>query len=232
MTVSEYKKKFGAFRVYTFMLVFLGAAVYLGFTLGGDNQERQAKLISTQEQSIQNLTTENEKLTKDLNVLGVELEVARLAQQHHKTEIETLLDRERELKSKLEFYQQVMAPELKEEGFYIEGFYAEPTLSKDTYRFELALVQHEKTKNVLKGNLNVTLIGSENGVQKEYPLKQFLPEEQALRFSFKYFQLINGEITLPEGFQPEKVVVYAAIFQFNRKKGELTTTFDWLSTRE
>jgi len=162
----------------------------------------------------------------------VELEVAKLAQQHHKGEIEKFLDRERKLKSTIEFYQQVMAPELKEEGFYIEGFYAEATLSENSYRFELALVQHEKTKNTLKGTLNITLVGSENGQSKEYPLKQFLPEQQALAFSFKYFQLLNGEITLPDGFIPEKVKVHASIYQFKRKKGELTTTFDWLSSRE
>ncbi|MEO9946046.1 MAG: DUF6776 family protein [Paraglaciecola sp.] len=232
MTLAEYKKQFGAFRVYAFLVVIISVALYLGFKLGGANQSRQASLISIHEQSIQNLTTENLKLTKDLNVLGVELEIAKLAQMRHKSEIETILDREKKLKSTLEFYQQVMAPELKEEGFSIEGFYAEPTLSENSYRFELALVQHEKTKNTLKGTLNISLVGSENGQPKEYPLKQFLPEQQALRFSFKYFQLLNGEVTLPTGFQPEKVTVHAAIYQFKRKKGELTTTFDWLSTRE
>ncbi|WP_289029937.1 DUF6776 family protein [uncultured Paraglaciecola sp.] len=232
MTLAEYKKQFGAFRVYAFLVVIISLALYLGFKLGGANQSRQASLISIHEQSIQNLTTENLKLTKDLNVLGVELEVAKLAQMRHKSEIETILDREKKLKSTLEFYQQVMAPELKEEGFFIEGFYAEPTLSENSYRFELALVQHEKTKNTLKGTLNISLVGSENGQPKEYPLKQFLPEQQALRFSFKYFQLLNGEVTLPTGFQPEKVTVHAVIYQFKRKKGELTSTFDWLSTRE
>mgnify|MGYP002810228561 FL=1 len=52
--------------------------------------------------------------------------------------------------------------------------------------------------------------------------------KNSLTFGFKYFQVIEGEIRLPEDFQPEKVSVHATILQFKRKKGELTTVFDWV----
>ena len=93
-----------------------------------------------------------------------------------------------------------------------------------------SLNQQNKTKNTLKGNLNVTLIGSENGKAKKYSIESMLSDkkQKALTFSFKYFQVIDGEIKLPEGFQPEQVSVHADIFQFKRKKGELTTVFDWV----
>jgi hypothetical protein len=56
----------------------------------------------------------------------------------------------------------------------------------------------------------------------------FDQHRKKLTFGFKYFQVIEGEIKLPEGFQPEQVSIHAAIFQFKRKKGELTTVFDWV----
>tara|TARA_R110000751_G_scaffold55606_4_gene119368 strand:- start:163474 stop:164118 length:645 start_codon:yes stop_codon:yes gene_type:complete len=209
--------------------VVIAATLYAGFFWGNAYYSQQQMTISTHEKSIQNLKLENEQLTKKLNVLGVELEVARLTQQQHFIEIGKSIDTEKELRTQLAFYQQVMAPELNEQGFLIDGFNLEPALSDNSYRFELVLMQQNKTKNTLKGNLKVTLIGSENGKAKQYPIDSMLSdqEQKSLTFSFKYFQVIAGEIRLPEGFQPEQVSVHADIFQFKRKKGELTTVFNW-----
>jgi hypothetical protein len=73
------------------------------------------------------------------------------------------------------------------------------------------------------------LIGSENGKAKQYTIDSLLTgqKQKSLTFSFKYFQVIDGEIRLPIGFQPEQVSVHADIFKFKRKKGELTTVFNW-----
>ena len=210
----------------------IAAILYLGFFWGNTHYTQQQMTISTHEKSIRNLKLENEQLTKNFNILGVELEVAKLTQQQHFVEIGKSVDVEKELRTQLAFYQQVMAPELDEQGFLIEGFNLEPALSDNSFRFELVLMQQNKTKNTLKGNLDVTLIGSEKGKAKQYSIDGLISdqEQKSLTFSFKYFQVIEGEIRLPEGFQPEQVSVNATIFQFRRKKGELTTIFDWAFT--
>lgn len=230
MIISKLKKKFGAFQFYLILISILAATLYVGFFWGNAHYAHQQMMLSTHEKSIQNLKLENDKLTKNLNVLGVELEVARLTQQQHFIEIGKSIDTEKELRTQLAFYQQVMAPELNEQGFLIDGFNLEPSLSDNSYRFELVLMQQNKTKNTLKGNLQVTLIGSEAGQAKQYSIDSLLSDQEqtSLTFGFKYFQVIEGEIRLPEGFQPEQVSVHADIFQFKRKKGELTTIFDWV----
>jgi len=207
----------------------IAVTLYIGFFWGNAHYDQQQMTVSTHEKSIQNLKLENGKLTKNLNILGVELEVARLAQQQHFVEIGKNIDVEKDLRTQLAFYQQVMAPELSEQGFLIEGFNLEPALSDNSYRFKLVLMQQNKTKNTLKGNLKVVLIGSEKGKAKQYSINPMLSdkEQRKLTFSFKYFQVIDGEIKLPEGFRPEQVSVHADIYQFKRKKGELTTVFDW-----
>ena len=230
MIISDLKNKLGAFQFYFILIVSIAVTLYAGFFWGNAHYAQQQMTISTHEKSIQNLKLENEKLTKNLNVLGVELEVARLTQQQHVVEIGKSIDVEKDLRTQLAFYQQVMAPELNEQGFLIEGFNLEPALSDNSYRFELVLMQQNKTKNTLKGSLEVTLIGSENGKAKEYTIDSLISdqEQKKLTFSFKYFQVIDGQIKLPKGFQPEQVSVHANIFQFKRKKGELTTVFNWV----
>jgi hypothetical protein len=229
LIISDLKNKLGAFQFYCILIAIIAATLYAGFFWGNAHYDQQQMTVSKHENSIQNLKLENEKLTKKLNILGVELEVARLTQQQHFIEIGRSIDVEKNLRTQLAFYQQVMAPELNEQGFLIEGFNLEPALSDNSYRFELVLMQQNKTKNTLKGNLKVTLIGSENGKAKQYTIDSMLSnqEQKSLTFSFKYFQVIDGEIRLPKGFQPEQVSVHANIFQFKSKKGELTTVFDW-----
>jgi hypothetical protein len=230
LIVSESKNKFGAFQFYFILIAMITTILYLGFFLGNKHFTQQQMTISIHENSIQNLKLENEQLTKNLNILGVELEVAKLTQQQHFVEIGKSIDIEKGLRTQLAFYQQVMAPELDEQGFLIEGFDLESALSDNSFRFELVLMQQNKTKNILKGDLAVTLIGSENGKAKQYLIDALLSTQgqKGLTFSFKYFQMIEGEIRLPENFQPEQVSVHATIFQFRRKKGELTTVFDWV----
>jgi hypothetical protein len=232
LNTSELKQKMGAFQFYLLLLVMLAGAIYLGFSWGNQDYTQQQLNLSKHEKSIQNLKRENEQLVKKLNILGVELEVAKLTQQKHFVEVQQSIEREKALRTQLGFYQQVMAPELKEQGFLIDGFNVEPAVSKNSYRFELVLMQQNLSKNTLKGNLTVILIGSENGQTKQYAIEPLLSvnEREKLTFSFKYFQVIEGEIKLPEGFIPEQVSVHAEIFQFKRKKGELTTVFDWANT--
>ena len=189
MIISELKQKLGAFQFYFILIVMISATLYAGFFWGNAHYTQQQMTLSTHQKSIQNLKLENEQLTKSLNILGVELEVARLTQQQHFVEIGKSIDVEKDLRTQLAFYQQVMAPELNEQGFLIEGFNLVSALSDNSYRFELVLMQQNKTKNTLKGNLKVTLIGSEKGKAKQYSLDSMLSDQQqkSLTFSFKYF---------------------------------------------
>ncbi|MDP5040612.1 MAG: hypothetical protein NWQ26_07035 [Paraglaciecola sp.] len=227
--MSRLKQKWGAFRTYVFLVLGCSGLLYLGFYLGNYAYNEQQNEISSLHQSLQNLKTENEKVVKQLNILRVELDVLNLAQQKNFTEIKQGIERESVLQKDLAFYQQIMAPELTQEGFAIEAFNVEKSLSERSYRFEIVMLQREKIKSTIKGNLEVTLVGSEAGQSKQYALKEVLVNpEQQLVFSFKYFQVVDGELQLPENFQVERVTILSEIYQFNSKKGELHSTFNWV----
>jgi hypothetical protein len=229
LNFSDFKQQIGAFQLYLVLIVIFSLTLYGGFHWGNSHYRQQQALVAIHVTSIGNLKSENATLTKNLNVLGVELEVAKLAQQQNFLQTSQGIERENALRTQLAFYQQVMAPELNEQGFLIQDFIVQTALSDNSYRFELALMQQNKSKNTLKGNIEVTLIGSENGQAKQYSMAELLSGEAAtsLTFAFKYFQVLKGEIQLPESFTPEKVSVRAEIFQFKRKKGQLTSVFDW-----
>ena len=217
--------------MYVVLLTALILAGVAGFWLGNQYFSYQQKTLRSLESTVQNLQSENNVLNKKLNILRVELDVALLAQQKTFDEIKQSIDREKALQKDIAFYQQVMAPELTLQGFVIDAFNVEKTLSDRVYRFEVVMLQRDKIKNTLKGNLDITLVGSEAGQSKQYSLASLLVDpQQTLTFGFKYFQVLDGQIQLPEQFQPERVLIQSEIFQFNRKKGELQSTFDWTLT--
>lgn len=225
---EEIRKTWGAFKFYSMLIIAFAAAVYIAFTYGNQHFEIQQADIEKLEHTMENLSVENQNLNRQLNILGVELEVQRLAAQKSQVEIQSGLEREALLKKDIQFYQKVMAPELKEGGFLIEAFDVTKSLSDQAYRYEIVLLQQDKIKSMVNGNISVTLIGSENGQPKQYNLKSMITETSSpLKFSFKYFQRINGEMILPEGFLVEKVAVKAQVFQFKRRRGELERVFDW-----
>lgn len=228
MIVADFKQKYGAFVFYLMGILAISGAVYAGFEMGYFLSIRQQQEIQTLNQTVQNINDENNKITKRLNILKVEIEVQQIANQQAQTAIQEGLLRESELREQLSFYQKVMAPELKQDGFLIDAFDIEKTLSEDFYRFDLVLMQQAKIKNVVKGNIDITLIGSENGKPKELRLLDLMPANtKPVTFSFKYFQVVKGQFTLPAQFEPEKILVRSEVYQFRKKRGELEKSFEW-----
>jgi hypothetical protein len=231
VTFETLKQKFGAFRSYLIILVALLGSAYLGYQGGHYFTALQLRQLNTLQQTNQNLKKENAELSQNYNVLRVELEVAKLSEQKTFEEIKQGLEREKALQQDIAFYQQVMAPELSQQGFVIDAFNVSKSLSDRAYRFEIVLMQREKINNTLKGTLDVVLIGSEAGNAKQYALKDLLVDQNmSLNFGFKYFQVVEGEIQLPENFLPERVLINTEIYQFNRKKGDLQSSFNWVQS--
>ena len=99
-----------------------------------------------------------------------------------------------------------MAPEKQADGVVIDNFIIIPTESNNHYRFQLALVQQQIKKRFVKGHVQLNFLGSLADKPKKLALSKVSSlTKKELSFSFKYFQIIEGEFTFPEGFTPEKV---------------------------
>jgi hypothetical protein len=65
-------------------------------------------------------------------------------------------------------------------------------------------MQHDRS---VKGNVEFSLEGSQDGKARTYSLKDLLPTDAKSNwpFAFRYFQDFDRELILPTGFTPEKV---------------------------
>ena len=79
---------------------------------------------------------------------------------------------------------------------------------------------------LIKGYARVAFEGVQNGVQVEHTLHKVTGGAlDKLKLRFKYFQNIEGEIVLPEGFLPSRVIV--DVVPSGKGLTRLKKTFDW-----
>ena len=80
----------------------------------------------------------------------------------------------------------------------------------------------------LIGHANVNLIGTIDGEQQIVPLRDISDDVEQLdmRLRFRYFQNIEGELALPEGFTPERVQIAAVADEPVEKN--ISQNFTWV----
>ena len=78
----------------------------------------------------------------------------------------------------------------------------------------------------MQGNVEILLKGEEGAAEKSLQLSQLDREKtDEVRFRFRYFQNINGEMMIPEGFEPREFMVVAQSAGSNGQR--LEKSFEW-----
>jgi hypothetical protein len=139
-----------------------------------------------------------------------------MANQHSQELLKIMESEHYEVKKELAFYEKVMAPEKTADGLAIDRMMVHPTASPHHFRFQIVLMQQQVRKRFVKGYVDFTLLGSLYNKPSELKLSNIsVSTKKDLSFSFQYFQIVEGEFTLPDDFLPEKLEL-AAILPKNR----------------
>lgn len=211
----------------------MGLAALAGQLFGNYFYVQQVNLLASKLEESQKKTNsltaslnENLKQNDYLSAeLAVEKSAGQLTQQELKAEQQKLFDTRKELA----FYQRIISPELQADSLIIDSFSISPGSSANKYRFNLVLIQQDKQRNFAKGTVELKLQGF-SGEKRDtldlLKLAGFSKNDQA--FSFKYFQIIEGEFSLPEGFKPEKVDVALKVAAArSAKSAKVDKNFFW-----
>ncbi|SHK01567.1 hypothetical protein SAMN05216369_0010 [Marinobacter antarcticus] len=131
------------------------------------------------------------------------------------------------LKSDLTFYKNIMAPSETSKGLQVDSF----SLSRDrqvgAYNFKLVMTQVGNNKSYISGVVAVNIIGMRVDEKEVIALRDLSQEIEDLgvKFRFRYFQDVEGKLTLPDGFEPLEVQVVAQAE--GRKSSQAERTFNW-----
>ncbi|MDY6948984.1 MAG: DUF6776 family protein [Pseudomonadota bacterium] len=113
-------------------------------------------------------------------------------------------------REQLTFYRGIVSPEDGIGGLRIQRFQVLPGAAEHHYRLRLVLVQSMRQETVVSGSVVVQL----EGVRDNRPVQLALSEtgqttraDGQLPFQFRYFQNLEQDIVLPDGFEPRAVNV-------------------------
>jgi hypothetical protein len=154
------------------------------------------------------LITQNSKLTKQVDFLEGAKKIDQQAKNDARHALSELHDKLSEAKEQIGFYQRVVSPETLVKGPYVHSV---DVSNGDNGRLDLQIVvaQGSNNKRAVKGKLSIQVVGLQEGKEVSLPFKALVQEQAIakLAFSFRYFQVLAADITLPVGFAPEQIVV-------------------------
>jgi hypothetical protein len=149
----------------------------------------------------------------DLSIAGA---IDTRANEEVQQTIEGLQTEIAELSEEISFYKSVMLPNVEAKGLRIERLRLRNSAEPNRFKYNLLLTQVVDKHEYIQGDVKINLLGmGEVGDEKS----------QIIRFRFRYFQNIDGELEVPEGFQPSEVMVVAESAGSNTQR--LEKKFDW-----
>ena len=131
-----------------------------------------------------------------------------------------------ELKEELEFYHGIVGSADEVRGLQIRNFKLTKDESSQSFRYRLILTQFVRGNRYISGNVSLSVSGVHNGLEKSLSQEDFVQQgSDDMKFRFKYFQELQGEIVLPDGFVPLKITL--DITPLDKSHKPIEQTFNW-----
>ncbi|HEX6259020.1 MAG TPA: DUF6776 family protein [Woeseiaceae bacterium] len=186
-------------------------AAYLTFELGriqaGYNIVDVTAERSEYDARIETLRKEALALKEQVKLLETHRAIDREAYREVEASLTGLQQKIQEQRDAIGFYRGIISPDDGGRGLRVQELKLTQGKSDREYHLNLVLVQVMQHERSVKGDVDFSLEGAQDGEIVTYTLQQLIPEDEdsAWPFSFRYFQNFDRELVLPEGFSPEKV---------------------------
>lgn len=140
------------------------------------------------------------------------------------TELEAKLQAQEE---ELAFYRGIISPPDGESGLRIQSVDVEPANGEQRYTLRLVLMQAIAQNRRVAGVVRCTVTGSRDGETLELDLEEISANGgvSELAYGFRYFQGLEQELVLPEGFVPVSIEV--EVRPTEPRGDPFTQTFEW-----
>ena len=211
------------------VVLVLVTATWIGYSLGSagiripltGTSESVSQLKNDLSESSKKIRELENEITRLLKSTEVELQAAE-QNKHALREKEIQLSK---LNEELVFYRSLLAPEKAGLGVEVRDFNLRAS-GTSKYYYDFLLTQSSRNNRVAKGKVNVTIDGKQGDVMRRIQVTNAEPPmSEALKYSFKYFQRLNGVFALPENFQPQQVLIEVA--PSSTSKPPMQLSYSW-----
>jgi len=231
MVVVPYRPVRKALLMILALVLAVGAAVgsyYLGYTQGESLQAGAVDERNRLRDQVARYSAEAEELRQQLANVRLGSEVDQQAGEELRTQVISLKEEVTSLEEDIAFYRGIMSPDDNRSGLTIGSLNVIGTGGSREYRYKLVVQQLATNHQVLNGHVNFNIVGREGDETVSLPLYRLsaAQDSENIRLRFRYFQNIEGRLTLPEGFEPERIEIVARSTGNNPQTVE--ERFGWL----
>lgn len=183
------------------------------------------------EQHIETLEDEISSLKEQVAMLETHRDIDREAYREVEASLTELQAKIQEQRDAIAFYRGIVSPADGNKGLRVQDLKLTRGKKEREYNIRLVLVQALKHDRKVSGNVNLTIEGDLDGVEKTFSYAELLPEdsESVWAFSFRYFQDFNRQVVLPDGFTPQRVTV--EVQSKTRSISSIEESFAWTTSQ-
>ncbi|MFM5096021.1 DUF6776 family protein [Aeromonas rivipollensis] len=189
------------------VLVVLAVGACIGYFIGNRQELAQSSLLTVQQETLERQSKAIGQLKTDLGVKDTLLATQKAAFELLQ---KTLKDQEaqvQEQKRQLAFFERIMRPTGDQVGVTIDNLTLQETSVPGRYHYRLALTQPAKKRELFRGQVQIRVEGSLADKPRILSGRELGMKVGEGRYALRYFQLLEGNWQLPEGFVPDRVRV-------------------------
>lgn len=194
-----------------FILV-IGGAMFWVYHLGGDftgtNIRGMRDKIDDLSQQVDTLSRENGRLSSLVDAGESQLNMMRASRDQLANQVSSLESENVKIKEDLAFFDSLLPTNLGNQGLTINRVQMDK-ISSTQLRYRFLVLRGQQRTNDFIGQLALDVTISKNGKLQVLHFPSGLSEAEKDRFklSFKYYQRVDGMLTLPEGVIVKSVQV-------------------------
>ncbi len=178
-------------------------------------------------ESVSSLEKALDETRGELEMLRTRHEVDRQALELVRLEMAQQKERATELEEGLRFYRSLMAPDEVPGGLSIRQPELVEGARPGTYSLRLVVQQQARRHELVRGQLEAEVEGTLDGAEVSIPLGDLSADfsAQSMALQFRYYQSVEGELTLPDGMEPGGLSIVARASKPH--KTEVGLQFPW-----
>jgi hypothetical protein len=154
------------------------------------------------------LRTQSDGLRQHNAVLERSSQIDQQAARDIQEQLASLQEELQAAREEIEFYRGIVAPGDVASGLRIHRFKLTAGLQPGEFHYDLVLTQLKRNDRVATGRIEWKIIGKNGAKRRKLKLSDVTrPQTKYLDFRFRYFQHLTGVISLPPGFQGQRIVL-------------------------
>ncbi|MCS3457360.1 hypothetical protein M2366_003474 [Aeromonas sp. BIGb0405] len=189
------------------LLAVLALGALAGYVVGNRQELAQGSLLEVQQQTLARQAEAIGKLESELGVKQTQIATQQAAFEQLQQQLKSQEAQSQELKRQLAFFERIMRPEGEQSGVVIDNLTVQESSVPNRYHYRLALTQPAKQRELFRGQVQIRVEGSQNDKPKILSGRDLQMKAGAGRYSLRYFQLLEGDWQLPDGFVPDRIRV-------------------------